>query len=389
MATIDQAGPSTVGNYPPTHGVNPLDDNLDGSIDAVEQNRPAEAPEPQFGSLSRTGGGPQTSGNAARDTAVVDDAAGGASKAVYGKNGDTFTSGGPLPEDKRTWNKVSDADLQKLGLNPALLKDDPNFSPKILGTGIGSTGYKAALYKSDRGEYILAYAGTNPGSLKDLWTDAKGGAGLTPKQFERGMEAGKQVKSVLGDNVVFTGHSLGGGLANYAAIGTNTPSTVFNPMDLSRNLISSARTQAKTNAPDSAFASIKPTWGDWGGVGSTVQATQNPNQGMRQYVARGEFLEGAQSGATGSTGKAASNYDPFAFNDTGQKITVEAPAGDKTGMFDRHSLDFTRPLVAQKNWSDYAASAPTAAANQTGNSSLAGYYPAPTPGAAPTPTPTS
>jgi hypothetical protein len=369
-------------SQPPLHGSTPQP----GSRGYI----PNAAPE--FGSLSR-GSGPQTSGNAERDKAVVDDAAGAASKAVYGKNGDTFTSGGPLPEDKRTWNKVSDAELQQMGLDPALFKDTPNVA-KVAGVGVGSTGYKAALYKSDRGEYILAYAGTNPKSGKDVWTDVKGGlTPFTPAQFDRAMETGKAVKAKLGDNVVFTGHSLGGGLASYAAIGTGTPATLFNPMDLTRNLISKARSEAKTNAPDSAYANTESTWkpANWGGVGNVVKASQHPNQGMRQYVAKGELLDGAQSGVSSTSGKPVKPHDPTAYNDVGQKIPV---TGDKPGgTVEKHSLDYTRPAVAKHHWNEYAKSAPAEATDQQArgqNSSLSGYYPAPTPGAGPTtPAPTA
>ncbi len=326
----------------PTHDNNPYNNE---PLNLYGENRDKSAI--PFGTMSKTNPGDRQYHASAN--AVVDSAALGAAKQVYGASKGmegSFTSGGMLETDKRTWNKVSDTELKALGMDPSKFMDNANYTPKIAGTGIGAVGFKSALYKSDRGEFTLAFAGTNSKSIKDLWTDAKGGAGFTPEQFNKAMDLGKNVTSALGDNVVFTGHSLGGGLASYAAIGSGAAATTFNPMDLTRNLISSARAQA---SPDSPYADIKPSLSDWGGVKGVVAMGNDPASGVRSYVQSGEFLDKVQS--TGYTATPenvnAGGGAPTSFNDFGQKIVLDSQPGQSTSTMAKHSIDYMQPNVAQ------------------------------------------
>ncbi|MEL7370615.1 MAG: YqiA/YcfP family alpha/beta fold hydrolase, partial [Myxococcota bacterium] len=151
-------------------------------------------------------------------------------------------------------------------------------------TGWGSVGYKAGLYQSDNGEYMLSFAGTNSGSIKDLWTDAKGGLGLVPEQFRMAGRAASAVKEITGDNMIVTGHSLGGGLAAYSSLMTGAPSVTFNPMDMPNSLIDHA---IKNAVPQSPYTGMSAK--------EAVAASHEPDSGNRQYVQQGEFLDGIQS----------------------------------------------------------------------------------------------
>lgn len=80
------------------------------------------------------------------------------------------------------------------------------------------------------GKTIIAYRGTAPDELGDLLSDVRLGLGLVEKdQFPVALELCKDMISTWGkSNVVVTGHSLGGGLANYAALLTGVKACTFN-----------------------------------------------------------------------------------------------------------------------------------------------------------------
>ena len=91
------------------------------------------------------------------------------------------------------YEKLNDKELATLGLRNSDL-DDP------------STGFKADIYKDDKGDYVLAYRGTysdpdNPEN--DLvhdwskeWTDdnLRQGIGMGSKQYEKSIDLAKKVK---------------------------------------------------------------------------------------------------------------------------------------------------------------------------------------------------
>lgn len=91
-----------------------------------------------------------------------------------------------------------------------------------------SNGFRAALYTDDNGNYVVAYAGTDVGSPRDWWADLVQGGGLTTGQYDDALSLAEQVRAAYGDDVAFTGHSLGGGLATAASMATGAPAVVFN-----------------------------------------------------------------------------------------------------------------------------------------------------------------
>jgi filamentous hemagglutinin family protein len=83
---------------------------------------------------------------------------------------------------------------------------------------IASSGFSATLYKKD-GKYVLAFRGTEGVNFPDLATDLNQILGFkSGGQYEFAKLIGDLVTQKYGSsNVTFTGHSLGGGLAQYAS----------------------------------------------------------------------------------------------------------------------------------------------------------------------------
>lgn len=98
------------------------------------------------------------------------------------------------------------------------------------------TGFRAiALRSTDPNDnrVIVAYAGTRDG---DDWRANIGqGLGLPTRQYSQAVDFANRWKATDGNNVILTGHSLGGGLASYASIKTDLRATAVNAAPLALN----------------------------------------------------------------------------------------------------------------------------------------------------------
>lgn len=120
--------------------------------------------------------------------------------------------------------------------NPDALKNrfpelqDINFSDE-------KTGFHADLFRSDDGDLVLAFRGTNEGI--DWKENLQQGVGQTgheatlPPQYQQAVDLTNALKANLDEDITLTGHSLGGGLATAASVATNTPAVVYNGAGLS------------------------------------------------------------------------------------------------------------------------------------------------------------
>ena len=142
---------------------------------------------------------------------------------VYG-NGEVS-----LPDN---YTEITDREtLLKYGLTPELLENT-------------ETGLKASVYFNKRtGKLVIAFAGTNPLSLRDWLTNLKQGFGFETKQYQNVKAIANIIKKQIDsgllnpDDISFVGHSLGGGEASYGATITHTKAYIFNAAGLHENTL--------------------------------------------------------------------------------------------------------------------------------------------------------
>lgn len=95
------------------------------------------------------------------------------------------------------------------------------------------TGFRAvALKPTDPNDsrVIVAFAGTRDG--RDWRANIGQGLGLPTGQYRQAVEFAEKWEASNGNNVILTGHSLGGGLASYASIKTGLRATAVNSAPL-------------------------------------------------------------------------------------------------------------------------------------------------------------
>lgn len=112
------------------------------------------------------------------------------------------------------WTRLSDAQLTAAGIDPATLENP-------------ETGFRAGIYTDGDGKYVLAFAGSN--ELQD-WTGAnfEQGVGWQNEQYDQAVQLAQLADAAFGENLVITGHSLGGGLAGTASLATGNAAVTFN-----------------------------------------------------------------------------------------------------------------------------------------------------------------
>jgi len=100
-----------------------------------------------------------------------------------------------------------------------------------------SSGLQAEVYRPvDGGPVVVTVAGTDMWSLRDWVTNALQALSLSPlgvpRQYREALDLVERVRGEFGDNVVVTGHSLGGAIATYSGMRTGTPVVSFNAAGL-------------------------------------------------------------------------------------------------------------------------------------------------------------
>ncbi|MEB1608335.1 hypothetical protein FHT08_000974 [Xanthomonas campestris] len=116
----------------------------------------------------------------------------------------------PLPNG---WTRMDDSTLQRAGIDSGLLHD-------------AKSGFDAAFYRNEQGQVVLGFCGTDEG--KDWKHNLGQGLGFDDAQYASAIQLGSQARQAFGDQVVISGHSLGGGLAAASAMVNDIPAVTYN-----------------------------------------------------------------------------------------------------------------------------------------------------------------
>ncbi len=156
---------------------------------------------------------------------------------------------GPLGDDSVDWRQWSDEDNQAVKYAESVYSEEGGgfaalgvpYSPK--------DGFQAYLYQGSDGTYYLAFRGTELKDFRDIMTDGRQGVGLSDSQYQQAFLLAERVKATLGpgDRLILTGHSLGGGLASYAAIRLGLEAIVFNPASVHASVADDVRAQIRSH----------------------------------------------------------------------------------------------------------------------------------------------
>ncbi|MEI2455452.1 hypothetical protein [Lysobacter firmicutimachus] len=120
------------------------------------------------------------------------------------------------------WHRASDAELAQYGLSAAQLHPQ-------------GSGFNAQLFIPDPAVFgpdaapVLQFEGTDFGDLEDVNADVAQAIGNDEAYYNQAIDIASSVAEHGGDEVIFSGHSLGGGLATAAALVTGNRGVVSNP----------------------------------------------------------------------------------------------------------------------------------------------------------------
>ena len=221
-------------------------------------------------------------------------------------------------------------------------------------------GFSARVYRDASGEIIISYAGTQfGGSASGQFGDWVAGnlplaVGLFSPQALEAAKLYQRVKAEQGDNITFTGHSLGGGLAALMAVYFDRPAKVFAPApfgksaDLSQYALGALGTLFSVRAALVANNLADPTLGipdafvNFSPAANFTARTAN----VQAWAVKGEILE---------------TILPFPF------VKIEASGGRQSlvtngttelGMSAKHSIDLHAAALLSPTFNTWAAKLP-------------------------------
>lgn len=178
------------------------------------------------------------------------------------------------------WSPASAADLRKLGIDPKSLHD-----PR--------TGLDVSIYSNGHGGYVVSYGGsmsdTGPTGLPaqidptnaDWREDDRVVLGIAGEsaQTEQAMDLAYKLGIAAGkDNIVFTGHSLGGREAALASVVTGSRAVTFNPTGTTTEDLLYA------NALAGRDENVLGMLGDFVSGGAVSHASANHGSNVTNYV---------------------------------------------------------------------------------------------------------
>lgn len=125
------------------------------------------------------------------------------------------------------WNRLSHDQVRQ---------DNPSMQNAVFSDP--KTGFHADLFKNDEGKVVLSYRGTNElNDWKENFTQGfaqHANNNELSGQYKQAVDLAQQAKQAYGDDLIFTGHSLGGSLASAAAVSTGNEAYIYNAAGLSK-----------------------------------------------------------------------------------------------------------------------------------------------------------
>ena len=193
---------------------------------------------------------------------ITSDLPPGATKVPVAGSGNSYEDGlsAKRKQDVVAYGKLADSAYGEEAPPAGFTRLSKSEAEKLAGSGFkvgpdgtvslpgvsGGSGFNAMLFKDASGKIVVGFRGTEgltaPG---DLWTDAAQVVGTDGKPTTQYQAAADLLRNVLGNTsgeVVVTGHSLGGGLANFAMaandLGGRVTGYTYNAAGLSAETLS-------------------------------------------------------------------------------------------------------------------------------------------------------
>lgn len=129
---------------------------------------------------------------------------------------------GPDDSVPEGWSRATPEQLDAYGLDPEDLRP-------------ADSGFNAELFIPDPDVFgpdavpVLQFEGTDFADLQDVNADVAQAMGNEEAYYNNAIDLATRVNQTSGGEIIFSGHSLGGGLATAASLATGAPAIVSNP----------------------------------------------------------------------------------------------------------------------------------------------------------------
>ena len=202
---------------------------------------------------------------------------------------------GPLGDDSVTWREWNTEDAQARVYAESVYSEEGGGFASLGVPYNAKDGFQAYLYQGSNGTYYLAFRGTERKDFRDIVTDGRQGVGLSDSQYQQARGLAESVRDALrpGDRLILTGHSLGGGLASYAALGLGLEAIVFNPASVHASVADDVRARIRSHVvfgdPLSAGRTLTNCYRDLNGL-NPIFSLRRPRGDLILHDYKGNFL---------------------------------------------------------------------------------------------------
>jgi len=153
-------------------------------------------------------------------------------------------------------------------------------SPQDFDTN-SQNGFYAALYEDEKGNYFVAFRGSEPKGMQFYhdWAVEDGGQafGVHTPQIEASRNLADKMNQLTCGNTSFTGHSLGGGNSAIAGLTTGAKSYTFNARGLHQNTIDYLNENGATGSAENIM--------NYSTSNDILNALQNNREGLLSTIA--------------------------------------------------------------------------------------------------------